>query len=91
MFNPYEVTEFDLILDVIASEKNPKAPRGPNASNQKKIVSQKCKLKIKAKGSYPLLKMVDVRNDAISVATLWENFQINRINEELAKDLNEDE
>jgi hypothetical protein len=33
MFNPYEVTEFDLILDVIASEKNPKAPRGPNATN----------------------------------------------------------
>jgi hypothetical protein len=34
---------------------------------------------------------VDVRNDAISVATLWENFQINRINAELSKDLNEDE
>lgn len=42
MFNPTEVTEFDLILDVVASEKNPKAPRGPNATNYKKIVMQKC-------------------------------------------------
>lgn len=39
MFNPSEVTEFDLILDVLASEKNPKAPRGPNATGQKKIVA----------------------------------------------------
>ncbi|CAD8141208.1 unnamed protein product [Paramecium octaurelia] len=90
MFNPIEVCEFDLVLDVIATEKNPKAPKGPNHLN-KKIVSQKCKLEIKAKGSYPLLKIADVRNDSISVATLWENFQINQINTELAKDLNEDE
>ena len=51
----------------------------------------KCNLRIKAKGSYPLLKIVDVRNDSISVATLWENFMINEINQELSKDLNEDE
>lgn len=74
MFNPIEVCEFDLILDVIATEKNPKAPKGPNSLNNKKIISQKCKLEIKAKGSYPLLKIADVRNDSISVATLWENF-----------------
>lgn len=73
MFNPIEVCEFDLVLDVIATEKNPKAPKGPNYQNRK-IVSQKCKLEIKAKGSYPLLKIADVRNDSISVATLWENF-----------------
>jgi hypothetical protein len=42
MFNPYEVNEFDLILDVIASEKNPKLQKGPNAPPHKKIVSQKC-------------------------------------------------
>lgn len=73
MFNPVEVCEFDLILDVIATEKNPKALRSIAAIN-KKVVAQKCKLEIKAKGSYPLLKIADVRNDSISVATLWENF-----------------
>lgn len=39
MFNPIEVCEFDLILDVIATEKNPKAPKGPNSLNNKKIIS----------------------------------------------------
>ncbi len=48
-------------------------------------------MKIQARGSYPLLKIVDVRNDAVSVATLWENFSINKINEELFADLNDDE
>ncbi len=74
MFNPHDVNEFDLILDVIATEKNPKQPRGPNAPAYRKITSQKCKLVVRGKGSYPLLKIVDVRNDSISVATLWENF-----------------
>jgi len=44
-----------------------------------------------AKGSYPLLKIVDVRNDSISVATLWENMHINKINKQLANNLNDDE
>jgi hypothetical protein len=57
----------------------------------KRLLVQKCQLHIRARGSYPLLKIVDVRNDSVSVATLWENFQINRINDELSKDLNEDE
>ncbi len=46
---------------------------------------------IKGRGSYPNLKIVDVRNDSVSVATLWENFQLNKINKELENDLSEDE
>jgi hypothetical protein len=42
MFNPYEVNEFDLVLDVVAVEKNPKLPRGPNAPPHKRIMSPKC-------------------------------------------------
>jgi hypothetical protein len=37
------------------------------------------------------LKIVDVRNDSISVATLWENFSVNKINKQLAINLNDDE
>ena len=33
-------------------------------------------MKIKAKGNYPLLEIIDIRNDTLSVAALWENFQI---------------
>lgn len=46
---------------------------------------------IKGKGSYPNLKIVDVRNDSVSVATLWENFCIYQINNDLAQNLNADE
>jgi hypothetical protein len=35
---------------------------------------QKCFLAIRALGNYPLLKIVDLRNDSMSVASLWENF-----------------
>ncbi|KAL4426641.1 hypothetical protein ABPG74_018719 [Tetrahymena malaccensis] len=92
IFNPNIVADYDLIMDVIASEKNPKAEaKGRSTSANRKFITQKCSLKIQAKGSYPLLKIVDVRNDSISVATLWENFQINKINSELQSELNEDE
>lgn len=46
---------------------------------------------MKAKGSFPLLKIVDVRNDSVSVATLWENMCVNQINKTLNTNLNEDE
>ena len=89
MFNPIEVGDHNMILDVVAKEKNPMVETETKWT--KRLIVQKCQLKISARGSYPLLKIVDVRNDAISVATLWENFQINKINDELSTELNEDE
>ena len=43
----------------------------------------KCEMLIKAKGNYPLLEIIDIRNDTLSVAALWENFQIQKINDQL--------
>ncbi len=43
----------------------------------------KCEMLIKAKGNYPLLEIIDIRNDTLSVAALWENFQIQKINNQL--------
>jgi hypothetical protein len=53
--------------------------------------SIKCELKIKAKGNYPLLEIIDIRNDTLSVAALWENFQIQKINNELSCNLDSEE
>ena len=64
---------------------------GAYTQETQEFVQQKCKIPVRAKGSYPLLKIVDVRNDSISVATLWENMQINKINKQLANHLNDDE
>ncbi|EAR97146.2 MSP (major sperm protein) domain protein (macronuclear) [Tetrahymena thermophila SB210] len=88
VFCPNQVNFFNMKLEVIATECNPKASI---VRTQNRQFIQKTHLKIKANGNYPLLKIIDVRNDAISVASLWENFQINKINSELATDLNEDE
>lgn len=70
--------EFDLHLVVTAKDKLLKASK---TSSMRGTNVVKCSLRIKAHGSYPLLKIVDIRNDSISVAALWENFQISRINQ----------
>ena len=54
------------------------------SSLKMQIVSQRDRILL-------LLKIAYVRNDTVSVAKLWKNFQINKINDELAWDLNDDE
>jgi hypothetical protein len=88
-FNPGEVSNMDLILECVAKEKNLKG--FSKTTTYKKLLSQKCQISVLGRGNYPLLKIVDVRNDSVSVATLWENFSINKINSELSHDLDEDE
>jgi len=83
---PVEICNFNLVFECVAKEKNPMG-----IQSTKKVLLQKCFMHITAQGSYPQLKFVDVRNDAISVSTLWENFSINSINKELLNDLSENE
>jgi len=51
----------------------------------------KCTLEITAKGDYPLIKIVDVRNNLESVATLWKELNVDEANEELGKKLTNEE
>ncbi len=46
---------------------------------------------IKAHASYPQLDIIDIRNDTLSMAALWENFEITGINKELSTKLNNSE
>lgn len=48
-------------------------------------------MRVKAAGNYPQLQIIDIRNDTLSVAALWENFQISHINQSLNTNLNPDE
>ena len=65
------------------------------ALSQHKLKSKgytiKDKCEIVAKANYPLLKIVDIRNDELSVASLWEKFQVSDINFELSKRLSDHE
>jgi hypothetical protein len=49
--------------------------------------SQKFNIHILAKGDYPLLRFADIRNDQLSVSTLWERFQLTMLNKELLTEL----
>jgi hypothetical protein len=65
------------------------------AASQYKLKSKgytiKDKCEILAKANYPLLKIVDIRNDELSVASLWEKFQVSDVNFELSKRLSDHE
>ena len=47
----------------------------------------KCSLEISAKGDYPLIKIVDLRNNVISPSKLWVDFNVDKANDELQKKL----
>ena len=51
----------------------------------------KCTVEINAKGDYPLIKIVDVRNNLESTATLWKDLNVDEANEELGKKLTSEE
>ena len=44
---------------------------------------EKAMIKIHCKGDYPLLRFTDVRNDQVSIANLWERFELTKMNKEL--------
>ena len=69
IFSPLQVASYDLRLIVSAKQK---APRKISTLKQRGLQpSTKCEMKIKARGSYPLLEVIDIRNDTLSVAALW--------------------
>jgi len=52
---------------------------------------EKASIRISCKGDYPLLRFTDVRNDQVSIANLWERFQLTKMNKELLLPLSEAE
>ena len=69
----------------------------PNALylNQENIKHKENELKytiyIKAKGDFPLIKIVDLRNNLISNNILWREFNVEEANKELGKKITEEE
>ena len=98
-FKPNQRFEFDTSLVCIASEKMTKdlamSIRNQTANGMIKNPLQghveKAQIKIHCKGDYPLLRFTDVRNDQVSIANLWERFELTKMNKELLLPLSDAE
>ena len=96
--NVYATDNTSRSKDIISREKN----NSNNINNNDYIMTNdenvspgkeelKCTVEISAKGDFPLIKIVDVRNNLESVATLWKDLNVDEANEELGKKLTSEE
>ena len=90
-FKPQLRFDFDINLVCIAKQRLDKEVAAGVAMNQtfqdKSI--EKSFITVKAQGDYPLIRFEDVRNEQISIANLWERFDMMKMNQDLLKPLNE--
>ena len=90
-FKPTLRFEFATSLVCVASEKMTKSLQSSIKLQQAQgtIKSQtgghveKAQIQIHCKGDYPLLRFTDVRNDQVSIANLWERFELTKMNKDL--------
>ena len=92
-FKPQLRFDFDINLVCVAREKMDKDVQANVAANQTyhENVVEKSFITVQAKGDYPLLRFEDVRNDQVSIANLWERFNMTKMNKDLLNPLNESE
>jgi len=67
--------------ELTAAVKEQKSKGGSDKLLQAPV--EKAQIQIKCKGDYPLLRFTDVRNDQVSIANLWERYNMTAMNKEL--------
>lgn len=90
-FHPVTRSNIELKISLYALE-NQIIDKNQNSTKnfeEKKIL--KGEITIKANGDYPLLKIADIRNSNIGLSELWDSFNVDAANEELSKQLTEEE
>ena len=104
-FEPTTRANLSFKINVYATDNNPKNKeligdegknnyKGNEEENEKDFLPKeelKCTLEVNAKGDYPLIKIVDVRNNLISSTKLWKDLNVDMANEELEKKLTNEE
>ena len=88
-FKPCTRASIDFYVDIITTSNH------KNKEEQKNDIpipeEKKSTLRICGQGDYPLIKIVDLRNNLISSSTLWRDFNVDEANEELQKELTQEE
>ena len=98
-FEPKTRANLSFKVNVYSTDNNSKnkeliKANNNNEEDEKDFVPKeelKCTLEVNAKGDYPLIKIVDVRNNLVSTAKLWKDLNVDLANEELGKKLTDEE
>ena len=93
-FKPISRSSINIHVLIYATEHNDTLKDNEENKNNYENNSNKplkCELDIKANGDYPLIKICDVRNDQVGINNLWHLFNVDEANEELQKQLTEEE
>lgn len=77
-FNPKSITDAKLYLEAFACA---------NVADMQGYDTLKTVSVVVLKANYPLLKIIDIRNNELSLSSLWEKFNLSAINKELSKSL----
>jgi len=83
-FNPRDICDFKLKLFARLKTNDKSRVNELNQYECTKAIST-----LIVKSNYPLLKIIDIKNNEMSLASLWEKFEISKINQELSKSLSD--
>ena len=81
-FKPTEICELRVKLVCVAKEKPPLGVIVPEIGSG---IVEKCSTELRANGRFPILKIIDVRNEDLSVSRLWNSFNLDKINKDLVE------
>lgn len=89
----FNKTKMNLMLMSTDDKNNTKTSNYNNNINNVSVLNkvEKASINIIANGNYPLIRIVDVRNNMKSTTTLWKNLNCDDANYELSKELSEEE
>jgi len=88
-FKPKVRFSFDLYLKcILKSSTNSPSSKDPIFEQSSSL---ECNITIKANGDFPLMRIMDIRNEQISMPNLWKSFELSVLNQELLSPLNEKE
>ena len=92
-FEPITRVNLSFKINIYASDTIDKNIKNTNINEEELSYKEKlkCSLEVNAKGDFPLIKIVDLRNNIISPSKLWKDFNVDLANEELQKKLTDEE
>jgi hypothetical protein len=99
-FKPLTRCHFDMLLMCVAKDKpvtNPEEIGAKTTQTKRKVEStakldeQKSFCEVLANGDFPLIKLMDIRNESVSTAALCDSFNFGALNAELLSPLSPQE